>query len=105
MTDNTRSETFDTRDELANSLEKHKQDLKARFCKLMGTDTKRMPIEPDEEWPGEVRELFDEYTRVGSEITQRNLQRGQSQLSAFMKELNSASELSPEAAQWWWDRY
>ncbi len=102
MTDN---DVFDTRDKLVNTLEKQKQDLKAKFRELMETDTNRLPLEPSERWPKEARTLFDEYGRVVSEITRRNAQRDQAQLSAFMKELNSGSELSPEAARWWWNRY
>ncbi len=102
MTDN---DVFDTRDKLVNTLEKQKQDLKAKFCELMETDTNRLPLEPSERWPKEARTLFDEYQKVVSEITRRNAQRGQAQLSAFMKELNSGNELSPKAAQWWWNRY
>ncbi len=102
MTDN---DVFDTQDKLVNTLEKQKQDLKAKFRELMETDTSRRPLEPYEKWPKEARTLFDEYGRVVSEITRRNAQRDQAQLSAFMKELNSGNELSPEAAQWWWNRY
>ncbi len=102
MTDN---DVFDTQDKLVNTLEKQKQDLKAKFCELMETDTNRLPLEPYERWPKEARTLFDEYQKVVSEITRRNAQRGQAQLSAFMKELNSGNELSPKAAQWWWNRY
>jgi len=102
MTDN---DVFDTRDKLVNTLEKQKQDLKAKFRELMETDTNRLPLEPYERWPKEARTLFDEYGRVVSEITRRNAQRGQAQLSAFVKELKSGDELSPEAAQWWWNRY
>ncbi len=102
MTDN---DVFDTRDELVDNLETQEQDLKAKFRELMETDTNRLPLEPYERWPKEARTLFDEYGRVVSEITRRNAQRGQAQLSAFVKELNSGNELSPEAAQWWWNRY
>ncbi len=105
MTDAKRSDVFDTQDKLVNTLEKQKQDLKAKFRELMETDTNRLPLEPYEKWPKEARTLFDEYQKVVSEITRRNAQRGQAQLSAFMKELNSGNELSPEAAQWWWNRY
>ena len=102
MTDN---DVFDTRDKRVNTLEKQKQDLKAKFCELIETDTNRLPLEPYERWPKEARTLFDEYGRVVSEITRRNAQRDQAQLSTFMKELNSGNKLSPEAAQWWWNRY
>ncbi len=102
MTDN---DVFDTRDKLVDTREKQKQNLKAKFRELMETDTNRLPVEPYERWPKEARTLFDEYGRVVSEITRRNAQRDQAQLSAFVKELNSGNELSPEAAQWWWDRY
>ncbi len=102
MTDN---DVFDTRDKLVDNLETQEQDLKAKFRELMETDTNRLPLEPYERWPKEARTLFDEYGRVVSEITRRNAQRGQAQLSAFVKELNSGNELSPEAAQWWWNRY
>ncbi len=102
MTDN---DVFETRDKLVNTLEKQKQNLKAKFREIMETDTNRLPLEPYERWPKEARTLFDEYGRVVSEITRRNAQRDQAQLSAFMKELNSGSELSPEAARWWWNRY
>ena len=102
MTDN---DVFDTRDKLVNTLEKQKQNLKAKFREIMETDTNRLPLEPYERWPKEARTLFDEYGRVVSEITRRNAQRGQAQLSAFVKELKSGSELSPEAARWWWNRY
>ena len=102
MTDN---DVFDTRDKLVDTLEKQKQNLKAKFRELMETDASRLPLEPYERWPKDARPLFDEYGRVVSEITRRNAQRDQAQLSAFMKELNSGDELSPEAAQWWWNRY
>ncbi len=102
MTDN---DVFDTRDKLVDTLEKQKQDLKAKFCELMETDTNRLPLEPYERWSQEARTLFDKYGRVVSEITRRNTQRDQAQLSAFVKELKSGNELSPEAAQWWWNRY
>ena len=102
MTDN---DVFDTRDKLVDTLEKQKQNLKAKFRELMETDANRLPLEPYERWPKEARTLFDEYGRVVSEITRRNAQRGQAQLSAFVKELKSGNELSPEAAQWWWNRY
>ncbi len=102
MTDN---DVFDTRDKLVDTLETQKQTLKAKFRELMETDTNRLPLEPYEKWPKEARTLFDEYGRVVSEITRRNAQRGQAQLSAFVKELKSGNELSPEAAQWWWNRY
>ena len=102
MTDN---DVFDTRDKLVDTLEKQKQNLKAKFREIMETDTNRLPLEPYERWPKETRTLFDEYGRVVSEITRRNAQRGQAQLSAFVKELKSGNELSPEAAQWWWNRY
>ncbi len=105
MTDAKRTDVFDTRDKLANTLEKQRQNLKAKFCELTGTDTNRIPLEPDKKWPKEARTLFDEYKRVVSEIIRRNTQRDQAQLSAFVKELNSGNELSPEAAQWWWNRY
>ncbi len=88
-----------------NILGKRKQNLKAKFCELMETDTNRLPLEPYERWSKDARTLFDEYGRVVSEITRRNSQRDQAQLSAFVKELNSGNELSPEAAQWWWNRY
>ncbi len=52
MTDN---DVFDTRDKLVNTLEKQKQDLKARFCELMETNTNRLPLEPYEKWPKEAR--------------------------------------------------
>jgi len=105
MTDAKRTDVFDTRDKLVDTLEKQKSNLKAKFCELMETDTSRLPLEPYEKWPKEARTLFDEYGRVVSEITRRNAQRGQAQLSAFVKELKSGNELSPEAAQWWWNRY
>ena len=88
-----------------NILGKRKQNLKAKFCELMETDTNRLPLEPYERWSKEARTLFDEYGRVVSEITRRNAQRDQAQLSAFVKELKSGNDLSPEAAQWWWNRY
>ena len=97
MTDN---DVFDTRDKLVDTLEKQKQNLKAKFREIMETDTNRLPLEPYERWSKEARTLFDEYGRVVSEITRRNAQRDQAQLSAFMKELNSGNELSPEAARW-----
>ncbi len=102
MTDN---DVFDTRDKLVDTLEKQKQNLKAKFREIMETDTNRLPLEPYEKWPKEARTLFDEYQKVVSEITRRNAQRGQAQLSAFVKELKSGNELSPKAAQWWWNRY
>ena len=102
MTDN---DVFDTRDELVDNLETQEQDLKAKFRELMETDTNRLPLEPYERWPKEARTLFDEYGRVVSEITRRNSQRDQAQLSAFVKELKGGNKLSPEAAQWWWNRY
>ena len=102
MTDN---DVFDTRDKLVDTLEKQKRNLKAKFRELIETDTNRLPLEPYEKWPKEARTLFDEYGRVVSEITRRNAQRDQAQLSAFVKELNSGNKLSPEAAQWWWNRY
>lgn len=102
MTDN---DVFDTRHKLVDTLEKQKQNLKAKFRQIMETDTNRLPLEPYERWPKEARTLFDEYGRVVSEITRRNAQRDQAQLSAFVKELKSGDELSPEAAQWWWNRY
>ncbi len=102
MTDNA---VFNTRGTLVDTLEKQKQNLKAKFREIMETDTNRLPLEPYERWPKEARTLFDEYQKVVSEITRRNAQRGQAQLSAFVKELNSDSELSPEAARWWWNRY
>ena len=102
MTDN---DVFDTRDELVDNLETQEQDLKAKFRELMETDTNRLPLEPYERWSKDARTLFDEYGRVVSEITRRNAQRDRTQLSAFMKELNSGNKLSPEAAQWWWNRY
>ena len=102
MTDN---DVFDTRDKLVDTLEKQKQNLKAKFREIMETDTNRLPLEPYERWPKEARTLFDEYGRVVSEITRRNAQRDQAQLSAFVKELKSGNELSTEAAQWWWNRY
>ncbi len=102
MTDN---DVFNTRDKLVNTLEKQKQNLKAKFRELMETDTNRLPLEPYEKWPKEARTLFDAYGRVVSEITRRMAQRDRTQLSAFMKELNSGNKLSPEAAQWWWNRY
>ncbi len=102
MTDN---DVFDTRHKLVNTLEKQKQNLKAKFREIMETDTNRLPLEPYEKWPKEARTLFDEYQKVVSEITRRNAQRDQAQLSAFVKELKSGDELSPEAAQWWWNRY
>ena len=105
MTDAKRTDVFDTRDKLVDTLEKQKQNLKAKFRQIMETDTNRLPLEPYERWPKEARTLFDEYGRVVSEITRRNAQRDQAQLSAFMKELNSGDELSPEAARWWWNRY
>ena len=105
MTDAKRTDVFDTRDKLVDTLEKQKQNLKAKFRELMETDANRLPLEPYEKWPKKARTLFDEYGRVVSEITRRNAQRGQAQLSAFVKELNSGNELSPEAAQWWWNRY
>ena len=102
MTDN---DVFNTHDKLVNTLEKQKQNLKAKFRELMETDGNRLPAEPYERWPKEARTLFDEYGRVVSEITRRNAQRDQAQLSAFVKELNSGNKMSPEAAQWWWNRY
>ena len=92
MTDN---DVFDTRDKLVNTLEKQKQNLKAKFRELMETDTNRLPLEPYERWPKEARTLFDEYGRVVSEITRRNAQRGQAQLSAFVKELWSRRRPRP----------
>jgi len=71
MTDN---DVFDTRDKLANTLEKQRQNLKAKFREIMETDTNRLPLEPYERWPNEARTLFDEYGRVVSEITRRNAQ-------------------------------
>ena len=105
MTDATRNTVFNTRNNLVDTLEKQKLNLKAKFCELMETDTSRLPLEPYEKWPKEARTLFDEYGRVVSEITRRNAERDQAQLSAFVKELNSGNDLSPEAAQWWWKRY
>ncbi len=105
MTDAKKTDVFDTRDKLVDTLEKQKQNLKAKFREIMETDTNRLPLEPYERWLKEARTLFDEYGRVVSEITRRNAQRGQAQLSAFVKELKSGDELSPEAAQWWWNRY
>ena len=102
MTDN---DVFDTRDKLVNTLEKQRQNLKAKFREIMETDANRLPLESYERWPRETQTLFDEYGRVVSEITRRNAQRDQAQLSAFVKELKSGDELSPEAAQWWWNRY
>ena len=102
MTDNN---VFDTRDKLVDNLETQEQDLKAKFRELMETDTNRLPLEPYERWSKETRTLFDEYGRVVSEITRRMAQRDRTQLSAFMKELKGGNELSPEAAQWWWNRY
>ena len=102
MTDN---DVFDTRDELVDNLETQEQDLKAKFRELMETDTNRLPLEPYERWSNEARTLFDEYGRVVSEITRRITQRDRAQLSAFVKELKSGNKLSPEAAQWWWNRY
>ncbi len=104
MTDAKRNDVFNTRDNV-NTLEKQKQNLKAKFCELTGTDTNRIPLEPDERWPKEARTLFDEYKRVVSEIIRRNTPRDQAQLSACMKELNSGTKMSPEAARWWWTRY
>ncbi len=105
MTDAKKTDVFDTQDKLVNTLEKQKQNLKAKFREIMATDTNRLPLESYERWPRETRKLFDEYGRVVSEITRRNAQREQAQLSAFVKELNSGNELSPKAAQWWWNRY
>ena len=102
MTDN---DVFNTRDKLVDTLEKQEQDLKAKFRELMETDTNRLPLEPYERWSNEARTLFDEYGRVVSEITRRITQRDRAQLSAFVKELKSGNKLSPEAAQWWWNRY
>ena len=102
MTDN---DVFDTRDKLVDNLETQEQDLKAKFRELMETDTNRLPLEPYERWSNEARTLFDEYGRVVSEITRRITQRDRAQLSAFVKELKSGNKLSPEAAQWWWNRY
>ena len=102
MTDNN---VFDTRDKLVDNLETQEQDLKAKFRELMETDTNRLPLEPYERWSNEARTLFDEYGRVVSEITRRITQRDRAQLSAFVKELKSGNKLSPEAAQWWWNRY
>ena len=102
MTDN---DVFNTRDKLVNTLEKQKQNLKAKFRELMETDANRLPLAPYEKWPKKARTLFDEYGRVVSEITRRNAQRDQAQLSAFVKELNSGNKMSPEAARWWWNRY
>ena len=102
MTDN---DVFDTRDKLVDTLETQEQDLKAKFRELMETDTNRLPLEPYERWSNEARTLFDEYGRVVSEITRRITQRDRAQLSAFVKELKSGNKLSPEAAQWWWNRY
>ncbi len=105
MTDAKRNDVFNTRDKLVDTLEKQETDLKSKFREIMETDTDQLPLEPYERWPTETRTLFDEYGRVVSEITRRNAQRGQAQLSAFVKELKSGDELSPEAAQWWWNRY
>ncbi len=105
MTDTKRNDVFNTRDKLVDTLEKQKQNLKAKFREIMETDTNRLPLEPYEKWSNEARTLFDEYGRVVSEIIRRNTQRDQAQLSAFVKELKSGNELSPEAAQWWWNRY
>jgi len=102
MTDN---DVFNTRDKLVDNLETQEQDLKAKFRELMETDTNRLPLEPYERWSNEARTLFDEYGRVVSEITRRITQRDRAQLSAFVKELKSGNKLSPEAAQWWWNRY
>ena len=105
MTDAKRNDVFDTRDELVDTLEKQQQNLKAKFRELMEIDADRLPLEPYERWSNEARTLFDEYGRVVSAITRRNTQRDQAQLSAFVKELKGGNKLSPEAAQWWWNRY
>ena len=45
MTDN---DVFNTRDKLVDTLEKQKQNLKAKFRELMETDANRLPLEPYE---------------------------------------------------------
>jgi hypothetical protein len=45
---------------------------------------------------GRVRRLLAEAT---------SNQRDVAKLGRFMKEINDGGELSPEMAQWWWDRY
>ncbi len=49
---------FDTRDKLVDTLEKQKQNLKAKFRELMETDTTQLPLEPYERWPKEARTLL-----------------------------------------------
>ena len=48
----------------------------------------------------------EDLTRVRHMLTRAtHNQRDVAQLQAFMKEISSGEELSPEMARWWWDRY
>jgi hypothetical protein len=48
----------------------------------------------------------EDLTRVRHMLTRAtHNQRDVAQLQAFMKEISSGEELSPEMAQWWWNRY
>ncbi len=56
-------------------------------------------------WPAAIKALHEELKVVEQQTQDAFRRQDQRQLSAFMKQLHSTDGPSPEAMQWWHNRY